>query len=342
MRALDAALQTGIGIGIGIEDAYKALKALDLDANALATIDAEVHIAEDAYAACTRNSFPGITQVLMADGSHKPISAVRTGDILLATAPDTGALRPEPVTAAFAHSTQRLVDITLADGGTLTSTAGHRVYVAQRGWTYTSDLHTGDQLRASDGTLHPVSGLRDRAGIAPQKVYDLTVDDLHTFYVRTAGGRPQDLLVHNCLDIVADEGDKYGAHTLKDHVLSDSDTQARADKTGRATNWKDQDTAVRAIGKAYQQWIAKPANRTRMENWMGTQAKRGAFDPTVDLLPIEWQVRDEGQLGKVFTKGGASDGSDGIPTGNTVRIFLKYVGKSHKPEKFVVYTSYPE
>ncbi|MFB7666712.1 RNase A-like domain-containing protein [Kitasatospora sp. NPDC056138] len=79
---------------------------------------------------------------------------------------------------------------------------------------------------------------------------------------------------------MADEGDKHGAHTLKDHVLSDADAQTRADDIGTATKWKDQDTAVRAVGKAYQQWIAKPANLKRLESWMAQQSKRGgAFDP---------------------------------------------------------------
>ncbi|MBC3840720.1 hypothetical protein GXW82_11900 [Streptacidiphilus sp. 4-A2] len=118
--------------------------------------------------------------------------------------PDTGALRPEPVTDAFSHSTDRLVDITLADGGTLTSTAGHRVFVDGRGWTYVADLHSGDRLRAADGSPHRITALRDRSGLPPQQVYDLTVDGLHTFYVRTTAG--QDVLVHNCLDIVNDEG----------------------------------------------------------------------------------------------------------------------------------------
>ncbi|WP_344460473.1 polymorphic toxin-type HINT domain-containing protein [Kitasatospora kazusensis] len=214
-RALDAALVTGVGV----TDAFKALKALDLDAKALAAIEAEVHVVEDALGGCLRNSFTGDTQVLMADGSHKAIRSVRIGDRLTATDPATGELRAEPVTAAFAHGTEHLVDISLADSGRLTSTTGHRVYVTQRGWVFASELRTGDLLRAEDGTVHAVSALRDRDGLAPQTVYDLTVDGLHTFYVRTAGARPQDLLVHNCNNLAAD-GLNYPdlAHTLTEHV----------------------------------------------------------------------------------------------------------------------------
>ncbi|MGA5358404.1 Hint domain-containing protein [Streptomyces purpurascens] len=81
-----------------------------------------------------RNSFPGDTQVLMADGSHKPINQVAAGDLVKAADPASGELRTQKVTATFRHDTERLVDITVADGGTLASTAGHKFYVVDRGW----------------------------------------------------------------------------------------------------------------------------------------------------------------------------------------------------------------
>ncbi|MCX4410237.1 HINT domain-containing protein [Streptomyces sp. NBC_01764] len=64
-----------------------------------------------------------------------------------------------------------------------------------RGWTLVSDLHVGDRLRTPDGSVHPVTALLDRSGLTPRTVYDLTVDDLHTFFV-LAGATP--ILVHNC------------------------------------------------------------------------------------------------------------------------------------------------
>jgi hypothetical protein len=83
--------------------------------------------------------------------------------------------------------------------------------------------------------------------------------------------------------------------------------------------------------------VARGSNSKTLQNWMTKQAQRkGAFDPRIDLKEIRWQVRDEGQLGTVFRKGGTG----GAATGNTVVIQLKYV-KNH-PQKFVVYTAYPE
>ncbi|MEU7414584.1 polymorphic toxin-type HINT domain-containing protein [Streptomyces sp. NPDC042638] len=131
----------------------------------------------------------------MADGSHRPFSQVGVGDLVRSMDPATGRVRSQQVTDTFQHDTQRLVDITVAGGGKLASTAGHRFYVVERGWTLASDLHVGDRLRTPDGSVRPVTALLDRPGLSPRKVYDLTVGDLHTFFV-FAGTAP--VLVHNC------------------------------------------------------------------------------------------------------------------------------------------------
>ncbi|WP_414718998.1 ricin-type beta-trefoil lectin domain protein [Streptomyces sp.] len=191
LRALDAAMKTGVGV----RDAFKALQALDLDPGTLAKLNATVNAYEDLYTACKVNSFPGTTRVLMADGSHRPISQVGVGDLVKATDPASGQMRARQVTDTFKHDTQRLVDITVAGGGKLSSTAGHKFYVMGRGWTLVSDLRVGDRLRTPDGSVRAVTALHDRSGLAPRTVYDLTVDDLHTFFV-LAGATP--VLVHNC------------------------------------------------------------------------------------------------------------------------------------------------
>ncbi|MEV6570063.1 Hint domain-containing protein [Streptomyces sp. NPDC051577] len=120
--------------GIGVADAFKALKVLDIDPATLAKISQQVNLYEDAFTACARNSFPGHTQVLMADGSHRPISLVKVGDLVKAADPDSGQSRTQKVTATFRHETERLFGITVADGGQLASTAGHKFHVIGSGW----------------------------------------------------------------------------------------------------------------------------------------------------------------------------------------------------------------
>ncbi|WP_345661002.1 ricin-type beta-trefoil lectin domain protein [Streptomyces venetus] len=192
IRAVDAAMRTGIGVG----DALKALRALDhIDPRTLAEVEQIARASDDLKALCRLNSFPGGTEVLMADGSRQPIRDVRRTDMVLATDPGTGELRPEQVTRTFRHDTERLLDITVAGGGRISSTAGHRFFVVDRGWTLVSDLRVGDRLRTQDKSVRAVTALRDRPGMAARTVYDLTVSDLHTFFV-LAGESP--VLVHNC------------------------------------------------------------------------------------------------------------------------------------------------
>lgn len=345
INALDAAMKAGIGVA----DAFKALKALDLDPATIAKIQQQVNIYEDAFTACVRNSFPAQTPVLMADGSHRPISQVKVGDLVKATDPASGDLRTQKVTATFRHATERLVDIDVADGGKLTSTAGHKFFVAERGWRTVSELRVGDRLRTPDGPVRAVTALHDRQGLDASTVYDLTVNGPHTFFVRTAGVRPQDVLVHNCLNIVADEG-KNGAHTLSEHVLDDQAARAKAERDGIATVWNDQDTAVRCINEAFQQWLQRsPKNGKKLTDWITAQRKKpksDIFDPRYDLFPIEWELRGEGSLGKIWRKGATTPDN----AGNKVSINIKAVrGKAHPgdpdanvPNNFVIYTAYPK
>ncbi|WP_142213614.1 hypothetical protein [Streptomyces sp. SLBN-118] len=69
----------------------------------------------------------------------------------------------------------------------------------------------------------------------PRIVYDLTVDDLHTFFVRTSGQRRDDVMVHNCLNLTLHEGDR-GAHTIRDHVtIRPQDAVQKRSTTWRRT-----------------------------------------------------------------------------------------------------------
>ncbi|MEU6236520.1 polymorphic toxin-type HINT domain-containing protein, partial [Kitasatospora sp. NPDC047058] len=339
--------------GVGTDAALAALRAdRNVDRALVRQLEIEVELAQDARATCSANSFPASTEVLLADGSRRPISTIRSGDRVLTTDPVVGGLHPQTVTTTFVHDTQRLVDIGLVGGGNLATTAGHRIYTEDRGWTVASALQPGDRLRTADGLSQTVSSLQVRTVLAPQTVYDLTVDGTHTFYVRTVGGEAQDLLVHNCLNIVADEGIAQ-AHTIDSHVKPNpvqAQAKAEAERSGRATIWNDQDTAVGAVTRAFQEWLQDPQNQVTLAKWkqkQGQQAGAGiGFVSTRDLLPIRWQLRDEGSLGKVYTKGNPADGSVSTPTGNTVVIQLRYVAKKSADgphaDNFVVYTSYPE
>ncbi|WP_239158311.1 ricin-type beta-trefoil lectin domain protein [Streptomyces sp. SID13726] len=185
-------LRLAVKSGDDIADAWKALKESGLEDDVLAGIGKK-EAEKLKNTGCPTNSFPAGTQVLMADGSRRSIDTIAEGDRLLATDPKTGTTRSAPVTATFSHRADELVELTVADGGRLLTTPGHRVYVQGSGWTTVKELRVGDLLRTRDGASDAVTGLRTVA--APSAVWDLTVADLHTFYV-LAGVTP--VLVHNC------------------------------------------------------------------------------------------------------------------------------------------------
>ncbi|MEU2906384.1 RICIN domain-containing protein [Streptomyces globisporus] len=345
INALDAALKTGIGIA----DAYKALKILDVDPATLAKISQQVNIVEDALTSCRVNSFPAETRVLMADGTRRPIDSVRQGDLVLATDAETGVHAIQPVTDTYRHDARRLVDVSFADGYRLTSTAGHRVFVAERGWTVVADLRVGDRLRGPDGTARAVRALNDRSDLAPRTVYDITVDGTHTFYVGAEGapGAPaRDVLVHNCVQLTLHEGDR-GAHTIRDHVNT---TPQRAkdkarDELARNPNhpgvtgvWTNLDTAQEAVNDAMLKWLTgmspsqNAANQKRLQKWM-QETRKDSESPT-DLLSFDVTLNNPASLGTVYHHTG-----DSWAAKNIVSITLKR--SAHKPG-YMVYTSYPK
>ncbi|MGW7333840.1 polymorphic toxin-type HINT domain-containing protein, partial [Streptomyces sp. NPDC054840] len=335
--------------GVGLEDARALAKKAEMDESTMAALEREIDLSQRLFGSCKRNSFPASVPVLMADGSHKPIGSVRVGDMVTAGDTESGTTRQQQVTAAFRHDTDRLIDIVLTDGSGLSTTAGHRLFVVDRGWTFASDLAVDDRLQDPAGRERTIAALGDRGDIAPVEVFDLTVDGLHTFYVQAQGPAPADVLVHNCADIVGDEGIS-GAHTLSDHVGLDRATiLKKLEKSPVATEWLDEATAASSVRQAFDEWSAIPGNKDKLLAWLKKQQGKSGFDPGTDLFPIDRQLRDKGSLGRVWRHG--EPDAQGNPTlistpvGNTVIIRIKQVKKKvdgKHQDGFVVYTSYPE
>ncbi|MEE6263560.1 polymorphic toxin-type HINT domain-containing protein [Plantactinospora sonchi] len=143
-------------------------------------------------AGCT-NSFDGDTEVLLADGDTKAIDEIEIGDVVLATDPETGRTVPRVVTDTIVGTGPKdLVDVTV-DGVVITATANHPFYDAgRRRWVDAKALREGDLLRRPQGltTVEQIRAYRAEW----RTVYNLTVDEIHTYYV-IAGDTP--VLVHN-------------------------------------------------------------------------------------------------------------------------------------------------
>jgi RHS repeat-associated protein len=145
---------------------------------------------------CSRCFLAG-TDVLMADGRTKDIEDVRIGDTVQATDPETGETGPRKVTRLIRTEGDKYfneLSIATEDGiEQLTATHEHPFWSpSERDWITAGDLKPGATLLTDDGDTVIVTDNRPFAKHA--RTYNLTVDDLHTYYV-LAGATP--VLVHN-------------------------------------------------------------------------------------------------------------------------------------------------
>ncbi|MGW1785605.1 polymorphic toxin-type HINT domain-containing protein [Streptomyces sp. NPDC002143] len=145
------------------------------------------------------HSFLPGTKVLLANGKTKSIEKVKLGDKITATDPKTGATTVREVVGTIVtEDDKHFVDLTIKSGSgkaeALVSTTTHPFWVdSEKAWIEAGDLRPGMRLHTADGEsveLTAVSVFDKR-----QRTHDLTVADVHTYYV-FAGGDP--LLVHNC------------------------------------------------------------------------------------------------------------------------------------------------
>lgn len=175
---------------------------------------------------CKDNSFTPGTHVLMADGTTKPIEDVQVGDQVIATDPETDQTEPKTVTAEITGTGDKtLITITIDTDGdhgnqtaTITATDKHPFWVDHPGrWTNAADLTPGNLLRTPDGARHRVIDVV--AYNTPATVHNLTVHDIHTYYV-LAGTTP--VLAHNCggMEDLANLRKELGSPSGDDVVLS--------------------------------------------------------------------------------------------------------------------------
>ena len=78
------------------------------------------------------------------------------------------------------------------NGEDIVTTPSHPFYVNQFGWTRAAQLRAGDVLVLSNGEYVVVEFIQHEILESPVKVYNLEVDDYHTYFVGDCS-----VLVHN-------------------------------------------------------------------------------------------------------------------------------------------------
>ncbi|MFC2077441.1 choice-of-anchor Q domain-containing protein [Candidatus Bipolaricaulota bacterium] len=148
--------------------------------------------------------FGAHVQVLMADGSHRPIADVRTGDAVLGY--DFSRLKR---VVNVVHGVWRADVSWYLEINGLKVTASHPFALGRDRWVSAGDLMIGDRV-LGDGQTQITHSLRVEK---PLDVYNLSVSGTHTFYVSDGRG---DFLVHNkstilnCVTITDNTADTDG------------------------------------------------------------------------------------------------------------------------------------
>ncbi|MDJ0347642.1 polymorphic toxin-type HINT domain-containing protein [Streptomyces sp. H10-C2] len=149
------------------------------------------------------NSFPEGTLVLLADGSVKPIEKLQIGDEVASTDPETSRSGARKVDATIVATDDTDFTTITVNGeerqSTLTATDHHPIWSpSAHAWIDATDLRAGMDLLSATGEPLRIVSVQHLHRL--QAAYNLTVRDLHTYYV-LAGNTP--VLVHN------DGGDDY-------------------------------------------------------------------------------------------------------------------------------------
>jgi RHS repeat-associated protein len=140
-------------------------------------------------------SFRGDTPVATEDG-EQPISELEAGDTVLAYNEELGTTGSYTVTAVWAHEDPVIQHLTI-DGEQIATTPDHPFYTEEQGWVAAGHLQVGAQVRTAGGGAGVVESIRFEH--RPQLMYNLTVDQAHTYFV----GHTQ-ALVHNSCPIITD------------------------------------------------------------------------------------------------------------------------------------------
>ncbi|MFF2954941.1 RHS repeat-associated core domain-containing protein [Kitasatospora sp. NPDC057965] len=213
----------------------------------------------------TCHSFVAGTLVLMADGTLVPIEQVEAGDQVLSADPQRGINRPETVTDVIATDYDKeFTDLSFQTSdvddratGTrpavLTTTSHHPFWntVTQR-WEEARDLTVGELVQQSNGGTAALAETQSRVGEA--RTYDLTVSNLHTYYV-LAGTTA--VLVHNCeAALLARAYELYGTRTDKETTVAVAqvrnvnnpkvvETWVATERVGLPEEWKNGNAPLR-------------------------------------------------------------------------------------------------
>ncbi|MGN0495921.1 MAG: polymorphic toxin-type HINT domain-containing protein, partial [Lachnospiraceae bacterium] len=139
----------------------------------------------------TSQCFTGDTLVSTEYGL-RPIEDIQVGDYVWSENTETGEKELKKVLSVSVTETTVLVHVYTEDGTEINTTENHPFFVEGKGWCAAAELEHGDVLHTQDGSIEIVSDVIIEQLDEAVKVYNLEIEDSHTYYVSNNG-----ILVHN-------------------------------------------------------------------------------------------------------------------------------------------------
>ncbi len=202
-------------------------------------------------AGCTgkRNSFIAGTLVSTNDGI-KPIEDIKIGDMVWAYDVESGQKSLQKIVHLIeGDGEQSLVDITLVTGEKITATDNHPFWVVDKAdWVLAKYLDLTSLLLDINNNTLSIFKILERS-TENTKVYNLTVNDDHTYYVGEST-----VLNHNCtLDNLnfSWKSVKTFGHTFNTHGAGKKNTKKLIDRARGTGNdqgqWQDNEKAAELL-----------------------------------------------------------------------------------------------
>ena len=227
-HAAECAKEFGTGVANSLSDMWKRIKSGDAAAISDAVLEVGTALvpilksgkiltvleaaqqmtirraAELVLKTCT-HSFAQGTPVLMADGTYRPISSLKIGDLVASRSEFTQINSVRPITATFINPHTDRVVLTLASergDEVITTTMEHPFWVAGHGFTNAGSLRAGQRVAAfqaanpllavssrendTSGALLVKAVQAEASGAGDWLAWNLTVEADHTFFVGTS------------------------------------------------------------------------------------------------------------------------------------------------------------
>lgn len=125
------------------------------------------------------NCFVAGTLIAVETG-YVTIESIKAGDLVWATAPDTGETALKQVVQTFRNETEEWIHVTV-NGETITCTNEHPFYSPNRGWVAACQLRAGDILVMLNGEYVVVEQVQHELLESSETTYNFEVEDFHTY-----------------------------------------------------------------------------------------------------------------------------------------------------------------